>query len=288
MSSESMLSQRFVKAHPTEAVKRLEALPATDIAAFIESLSPALAARIFELIMSLKAVAVLEGLDKEKAAAMIAEMSIEPAAAMLRRMESVKCWALVNKLPDEIAKSLALLLHYPENTAGALMNPQTFTLFGDLTAKEALDWILKDPKHLYYHIPVTDRAHHFLGMTDTRELMLSTPDHHLSSLTHTGVGRLSPNLSREGILAHPDWQLYHELPVVDDDGIFLGVIDYQTLRRLELELQGVKPVEPSQDTGRVLGELYWIGLAAFFKGAVWVMNPESKEEPRDEGGATHG
>ncbi len=285
MSSEQVLAHRFAKAHPTDVAKRLEVLATPDVAAFLEILHPGLAAKILQLMMPLKAIAVLDRLEIKKTAEIVTEIPVEIGAVLLGRLKPSKRAALFDKLPDEISKSLELLLHYSENTAGALMNPQTFSLFDDLTAKEALALILKNPKHLYYHIPVTDRAQHFLGMTDTRELMLAEADRHVSVLTHAGVGQLSPTLSRQGILSHPDWQLYHELPVVDENGLFLGVIDYQTLRRLEMEAQAEQAGGPAHDAGRVLGELYWIGLSAFFKGAASIVNPDQKTDDLDKGGS---
>jgi len=144
---------------------------------------------------------------------------------------------------------------------------------------------LKDPKHLYYHIPVTDRVHHFLGMTDTRELMLAEADRHVSALTPAGLGQLAPTLSKQGILSHPEWQLDHELPVVDENGVFLGVIDYQTLRRLEIEVQAERVGGSVDAAGKVLGELYWIGLSAFFKGATSIVNLDRKTDGTEEGGS---
>lgn len=285
MSSEQILSQGFAKGHPTDVAKSLETLRAAEVAAFFETVRPDLAAKILQLMLSFKAVTVLDALAADKTAEIIAEMPIEHAAVLLGRLKPKKRSVIFDKLPEPISKSLGLLLHYPEDTAGSLMNPQTFSLFDDLTAKEALALILKNPKHLYYHIPVTDRGHRFLGMTDTRELMLAEPDRHVSALTHAGVGQLSPTLSKQGILAHPDWQLYHELPVVDENGLFLGVIDYQTLRRLELEAQANLAGGPAHDAGRVLGELYWIGLSAFFKGAASIVTREEEPKGPDKGGS---
>jgi len=136
MNSEQILSHRFAKAHPTDAAKRLETLPVRDIAVFFETLQPDLAARILQLMMPSKAVTVLEALEAKKAATLIAEIPIEMAAILLARLTPTKRTAVFDKLPDTIARSLGLLLHDPENTAGALMNPQTFCLFDDLRPKK--------------------------------------------------------------------------------------------------------------------------------------------------------
>jgi len=83
------------------------------------------------------------------------------------------------------------------------------------------------------------------------------------------------NLSREAMLVYPDWQIYHDLPVVNENGIFLGIVDYRTIRRLENELRTGK-TGIQHDTGKALGELYWLGLSAFFKGAASAVNPDKQ------------
>jgi hypothetical protein len=93
---------------------------------------------------------------------------------------------------------------------------------------------------------------------------------------HTGIGKLVPNANSETILAHPDWRIYHELPVVDQAGVFLGLISYQVVRRLEEEVHENARSTPLSDAGKALGELYWVGMSAFLKGAASVMKPEKK------------
>ena len=164
------------------------------------------------------------------------------------------------------------------------MDPQIFTLLDDITVEEALELIRKHPEQVFYHIPVIDREHALLGLISIRKIMLSQPDALISSVMDTGVGQLSPWSNREAILAHPGWRIYHDLPVVDENGVFLGIISYQMVRRLEDEIRGTKRTGPAHDAGKALGELYWIGMSAFFKGATSVANLDEKSQQQSKGG----
>jgi hypothetical protein len=55
--------------------------------------------------------------------------------------------------------------------------------------------------------------------------------------------------------------------VVDEKGVFLGAIDYQTIRRLEQEI--IKPPQqsPLNETTAAMGELFWVGFSGLVKGA---------------------
>ena len=58
----------------------------------------------------------------------------------------------------------------------------------------------------------------------------------------------------------------HALPVVGHDGTYLGAIRYETLRRLEMEVQA-RIQHPSPVSVAVsLGELYWVGLSGLLEG----------------------
>jgi magnesium transporter len=270
------LSKEFIKEHPVDAARILEQLATDDIVKFLIDFSPDLAAKVSIFMPPLMASKCLGNLDNKNAAAIIEKLTVEVATVLLRRVEESKRLAILEVLPDDIMKLLSLVLKYPENTAGALMDPQVFTLFDDISVKEAIKDIRINPEHVFYHIPVINREQAFLGLINIRELMISEPESRVASVMHTGIGSLSPNANRETILAHPDWRIYHELPVVDQTGIFLGLISYQVVRRLENEVQKSIRSAPLADAGKALGELYWVGLSAFLKGAASVMNPEKK------------
>ena len=270
------LSKEFIKEHSLDAAKILEKLPVEETVQFVKEIPPDLAAKVTNLMPPYMVAQCLEQIDDKRAALIIEKLSIEVAVALLRRVEESKRLAIVEVLPDDIMKSLSLVLKFSEHTAGALMDPQVFTLFDDISIKEAIKDIRGNPEHVFYHIPVINREQVLLGVVNIRELLISEPELRVASVMHTGIGKLLPNANRETILAHPDWRLYHELPVVDQTGVFLGLISYQVARRLEDEVQESARSTPLSDAGKALGELYWVGMSAFLKGAASVMKPEKK------------
>jgi len=276
MDSVQLLSQEFIKEHSLDAARILEKLPVEETVQFLKEIPPDLAAKVSNLMPPFMVAQCLEHMEDKRAAVIIERLSVEVATALLRRLEELKQLAILKVLPDDIMKSLSLVLKYPENTAGALMDPQVFTLFDDITVKDALLRIRTHPEHVFYHIPVIDREQVLLGLTNIREIMLSEPESLIASVMHPGIGHLSPNATREAILAHSDWRIYHDLPVVDQKGVFLGLISYQTIRRLEDDVQESARSRPLYDAGKALGELYWVGMSAFFKGAASFMKPEKK------------
>jgi hypothetical protein len=67
--------------------------------------------------------------------------------------------------------------------------------------------------------------------------------------------RLLASVGRASIVSDPGWRTAHALPVVDDQGRYLGAIRYKTLRSLEDAIHHRKESEPAQ----ALGELFSVG-----------------------------
>ena len=274
MSNEQQLVLEFVSAHPIDAAKTLDSLPLEESGQFLKELPSTVAAQLIQQFDPLTAAHCLNTLDAHIASAILAELSTEIAVTLIRRMDRQKRLDVLLNLPEKISESLEIYLQYPENTVGASMTLDVITIFDDQTTKEALKLLKRQPNYITFHIPVINREHNFVGLTDIRQIMLAKPGSFVSSVTQSGIGQLSPNSTLEAVLPHPDWRFYQYLPVVNEKGGLLGIIDFQTILRLRNGAQKKKQSGSGQDAGKALGELYWIGMSALFKGAVSVLKPD--------------
>jgi Mg/Co/Ni transporter MgtE len=267
MDSDLLISSRFIDAHPVDAARILEPMPVEDTAYFLEEVSPRLAAAVMGLMDSMTAARCLELVAAKKATEIVANLPQQISPLLLRRCDERTRQVILETMPHEVAKPLRSVLDFAEGTAGALMDPRVFTLFEDGYVREALRHMRKRPKHLIYYVYVLNRDQVFTGYTDLRELMLADPGLQISSVMRTDMGHLSPRLNRAAILDHPDWHRFHALPVLNEKGVFLGALGYQTLRRLEHEENQGPRAESAREAGTALAELYQIGVAGLLK---WV------------------
>jgi hypothetical protein len=95
----------------------------------------------------------------------------------------------------------------------------------------------------------------------------------ISTIIHTDIWKLSARSDRQAILTNPGWREFHTLPVTDEEGIFLGAIDYQTIRRLEQDIKKPAHRNSLNETTAAMGELFWIGLSGLLKGAASAIGP---------------
>jgi magnesium transporter len=278
MDSDLLIASGFVEAHPVEAAKILEQLPTEDTAAFLETLSPLTAAAVTDRMDSMTAAQCLDRMRVNRAAGIVGRLPLGMSSLLLRRSEERTREAVLEAMPREVAGPLRAVLEYPEGTAGSLMDPRVFTLFEDGYAREAVKRLRKRPQHLIYYVYVLDRDQVFRGYTDLRELMLAAPNAQISSVMQTDMGQLSPRLNRAAILEHPDWHRFHALPIVDEKGVFLGALGYQTLRRLEQEEKQTPLGASGAEAGTALAELYRIGVAGLLK---WIAS--TADSPKEGG-----
>jgi Mg/Co/Ni transporter MgtE len=159
------------------------------------------------------------------------------------------------------ARALRGLLEFPENTAGAMMDPQVLALPEDLTAREALIRVREAAADTGYNLYVVDRQQRLAGVLNLRELFLARPRSPLSDLMIRDPLSVPASTGAAALLGHPGWKRVHSLPVVDEQGAYLGTIRYRTLRALEQEL--LAPRAHDADAAKALGELLAAGAGGF-------------------------
>lgn len=254
----------------------LERLPAKEQARLIADV-PVGTRRVIEHMAPAISAKCLTSMNAGDAARVTKELSLDYRFAVLRCMQESDRERLFEALGAAEAEPLRTLLRYPDDTAGALMDPYVPTFPDDITVGEALRRAKASGQGLLYYLYVTDREQTLVGVATLRELMHARASDALSSVMRREVARLPATTRSDDIVKNPHWQDFHALPVVDEQGHFLGVIRHETLRRVEHEV-----VQNSQEGGAIdtllaLGELYWVGLASMMPGVTTEVDRRHEE-----------
>lgn len=255
----------------------LERLPAKEQAKLIADV-PAGTRKVMEHMAPVISAKCLTSMNAGNAARVIKELSLDYKLAVLRCMQGSERERLFQALGAGEAEPLRTLLRYPNDTAGALMDPYVPTFPDDITVGETLRRVRSAAQGLLYYLYVTDREQTLVGVATLRELMHARASDALSSVMRREVAWLSATTRSDDIVKNPHWQDFHALPVVDERGCFLGVIRHETLRRVEHEV-----VQNSQEGGAIdtllaLGELYWIGLSSIMPGVTPEVDRHHEED----------
>ena len=264
MTLEASLLGEFVATHPNEAARVLESMPAPDAAEVLAQLPLDLLAGLLRWLAPVTAASALESLGPERAANALSASRSDLAAAVLRTMSAEQQSAVVDRLSPEARKETGALLRFADGTAGALMDPSVLTFTESVTAADALERFRHNSEHALYYLYIVDDAQKLVGVANIRELMAARPERLLGSIAVRTVASLPARASWESLLAHPGWKRVHALPVIETDGRFLGVVRYESVRKLEDRAAEHLLEDHGARTATALGELYGLGLRGLF------------------------
>lgn len=272
---DSRLAEALLTRHPMRAALVLEQLGLGPAIAFLSEVSPGHLARVVPLLSQQLAGELLRALPVDSVAGLLATAN-EDIAARLARGLGDRVDAVLERIPGERRASLASLLRYPADSAGGLMDPNVLSLPGDLSAEEALARVRELSTSARYNVYIVDRQQRLIGVLNLRELLLAAPAARLDALMISQPHSLPASAGRASIIAHPGWREAHSLPVVDEQGRYVGAIRYRTLRTLE---ETLRSRVPETETAQALGELLAVGAGGLVRALTSSGRPGPEDAP---------
>ena len=179
---------------------------------------------------------ILEEMDNEEAAELVAALSTEAIIRIVDEMEPDEAADLLGDIhPQQAQEVLAgledpeevrpLLLH-PDDSAGGLMTSEFLALRRRMTAGEAIralrEWRPED--EAIYYLFVIDRIGRLCGVVSLRHLVLAETETPLENIMDPEVISVQVGTDQEECARLMTRYDLLALPVVDADGVLLGII----------------------------------------------------------------
>ena len=188
-----------------------------EVSAIVSEMDPDVSAELVSEMREHRAVSVLN------------EMEPDDAADIVRELEKEDRDRLLGGMDPEGASDVRELLEYPEDTAGAIMNPHVATLPRDISVEEAIAQIrkMRDEFENIYYLYVVSNEGELEGVLSMRSILLAPKGALVRDIMCTNmIGLLAPNMDKE-VVAHimADTN-FHTLPVVDSNGELLGIVTH--------------------------------------------------------------
>lgn len=221
-----------------ELRRRILALDAPDLAEVIAELGMEHEAVVFRMLPKELATATFEhlpfeaqesllrGLGDQDAIHILDDMSPDDRTAFLEELPGKVTKRLINMLSPEEREVATRLLGYPEESIGRLMTPDYVAIKAHWTIQEALDHIRvfgRDSETLNV-VYVVARGGRLLDDLPLRELLLIDPDARVAELMDQQFVALSASDDQEEAVAMFRRLDRTALPVVDSDGILVGIV----------------------------------------------------------------
>jgi len=163
--------------------------------------------------------------NPDRIANLIQNASTNEQSYILAALDNNQAQSVINKLKIEEKEELEELMAYPEDSAGALMSTDVFTLFKDTTCREALK-TLQDHKdaEMVFYIYITDDDNSLVGVASLRALATTNSKVKLKEIMVKKVHKVRPETDQEEVAQLVAQYNYLAVPVVDTDNILLGIV----------------------------------------------------------------
>jgi magnesium transporter len=220
---------------------------------------------------------LLNDLTNEETRRLLADMEPDDRTAVLEQLPGQVTQRMMNLLgPADLAEA-RLLLGFPEDSAGRLMTPDYIAVRRSWTIERAITHIRKwgQDKETISIIYVTDDQWHLLDALELQHFILTEPDKQVEEIMDNSFIAISAYDDREEAVRLIDRYDLPALPVVDVDGILVGVVtvdDVLDVARAEAtedfhKVGGVQPLENSYQETRIFSlyskRISWLLILVF-------------------------
>lgn len=223
------LNRRYLLDYPHEAARQLESMSPEDGAALLALQAPHAVVRTWQALSPDVARAILENVPDAMALHLLAEAEPAASVAVLAQWDDGERERRLTALDAQVAHELRELLRYPEDSAGRLMDPNVSPLHAALSVGQALTRLRALKRHGLRELFVVDDQGKLTGRVEIQDLAVAEHARPLREIVRpllAAVYALDPHEDVVAILQH---RAITELPVVNVDGRFVGVIRHAAL-----------------------------------------------------------
>jgi magnesium transporter len=224
------LAQAFLEERPRSAARSLESLTPADAAALLELVPVRIAAPAVARMTSWAAARALAALPPERAAAFVEQLGSRDALPILRQMPVVAREPLLAELRTTTARHYRRSLTYSPFRVGAWINHDVASLGEDQTAGEALQTVIDRGHSDEAVVYVVDRSRRYLGSITLVALLHAGANTNLAALAQQRR-TVSDTASLGAVSAEPSWSSSLTLPVTSSQGELLGELSRETLEK---------------------------------------------------------
>ena len=266
MADTTALTLAFMRSHPTEAARILEAASPAAMVELLARVPARIGGAVLNEMLPRTSARALLALPEERAIEVLADLGSRSAAAVLRHVQEPTRARFIAGLPTAAALAAKLLLEYVDDSVGSCMDPNVVALPTATRVGDALDRV-RNAKSRVEWIFCVDERRHLLGWIPLAELVRAPELATLETLSREPVGRLPAHAPLVGALAHPAWQRASILPVEDRSGRLIGVLARDELDRAAnrwLQKQD-RPDTSQESLAGLLVQGYWQGFSGLLQ-----------------------
>ena len=271
----SAVTSAFLAAYPADAARILEEASAELVGEILGPLPAPAAAAVLQAMAPHAAACGLAHLPPDTAAGILRHLPMELGSALLLRLDPGERGALMRALPPTISVPLGMVLRFPGDSVGSLVDSRVVTVRAETRIAEATEAARRALWSLRQYLYVLDERQRLTRVVDARQCLLQDPALPIGRLEQQRAPiALRARTGLHDAARHPGWDRFNVLPVTDHRDVFLGVVRRMSLNRALLERGAA---EPEGDLIRLtldLADLYWQTAARLLFGTSTEERPD--------------
>jgi magnesium transporter len=214
--------------HPEDVADVIAELPEEEAAKLLGQISAEDAATIFERLDDHEQEAIAEQMGPSSVAHIAAEMEPDDRADLLEMLDdqmSEAVFAQLTKVDPEAAEEVNEIDKWPDASAGRLMTTDYVSTESGGTVTDAIAAVRDAPDVEFAdYVYVTSTSGRLVGVVSIRELLLADGAALLKDVVTENIITVEPKLDQEDAARRMAKYDLTALPVVDERGVFLGII----------------------------------------------------------------
>ena len=168
---------------------------------------------------------LLENESPERIATVIQESSANDQSFILSTLEDEQAQSEIELLKTEEQEEIEELMGYPEDSAGAMMTTNVFTLYQNTTCRDALKSLQDQSEaEMVFYLYITDDDDRLVGVASLRALATTPADTILKNIMVKRVHTVRPETDQEEVAQIVAQYNYLAVPVLDEDDQLLGIV----------------------------------------------------------------
>jgi magnesium transporter len=168
---------------------------------------------------------VLERESPERISHIIQHASANDQSYILGTLEDEHAQSVIDLLKTEDQEEIEELMGYPEDSAGAMMTTDIFTLYQDTSCGDALKTLQdQEEAEMVFYLYITDDDDCLVGVASLRALATTPSETLLRDIMAKRINSVRPETDQEDVAQIVAQYNYLAVPVLDSDNHLLGLV----------------------------------------------------------------
>ena len=263
--TQQTVALEFMSEHTADAARVLETYSIEEFAPLLAAVPVDIASAVLARMNPALVFRFTESLNAADATRYLSRMPLIGALPVLRRCDKTRLENILAGMPRDAVSLARRILRYPPAAMGSLANPHACTLPPDISIRNGAKRLRTHPTEIGEYVYVVDRQGKFCGYVRLHDFFRGRLRDRIDSIMKTNMTGLSGYAMPDDAIQHPDWQRFHELPVLGDGNEFTGSLDHRIV--LAGNAANRNEAEAAVHTAvQALDDLYRIGFSGMLKG----------------------